>query len=158
MAHKIFVKIDGIAGESRDFRHEDEIEVLGWNWSFLNQTKTTTGGGISGKPVVSGINFTHKIDRTSPLLMKSCLLGTHIKEAKLSVNVGGERTGFDHYVLLVKEVLISSVVQTENEDHSFTLESVTIVFTNVTEEYTITKQDGTAGQKVIATFDIKTNK
>ncbi len=158
MAHKIFLRLDGIPGEYTDRSHRDEIEVLGWNWSFMNtQTTTGGGGGGGGRPVVSGITITHKIDKTSPVLMKSCLHGSMIRDAKLSVVKSNGRIEFDYYVILVKNVKITSVVQTESDDLSSTLETVTFVFTNVTEEYTITKPDGTAGQKVTATYDITTN-
>jgi type VI secretion system secreted protein Hcp len=29
----IFIKIDGISGESQDATHPDEIEVLHWGWA-----------------------------------------------------------------------------------------------------------------------------
>jgi type VI secretion system secreted protein Hcp len=157
MAHKIFLRLEGIQGESTDRTHRDEIEVLGWNWSFTNTQTTTGGGGGGGRPVVSGITFNHKIDKTSPVLMRSCLVGSSIRDAKLSVVKVGGRIEFDQYVILVKDVKITSVIQTESDDLSSTLETVTFAFTNVTEEYTITKPDGTAGQKVTATYDIRTN-
>jgi type VI protein secretion system component Hcp len=31
MSYAIFIKMDGIKGESRDAKHEGEIEVLSWS-------------------------------------------------------------------------------------------------------------------------------
>lgn len=34
MAYDIFLKIDGIDGESMDDKHKNEIEVLSWRWNI----------------------------------------------------------------------------------------------------------------------------
>ena len=41
----IFIKIDGIAGESQDATHPDEIEVPGWNWNVTQQSRMHSGSG-----------------------------------------------------------------------------------------------------------------
>jgi type VI secretion system secreted protein Hcp len=156
MAQKIFLKIEGIKGESADKMHRDEIEVLSWNWSFLNQQQAGGGGGGGGsKPVVSGISFTHRIDRASPTLMLNCMGGKHMQEAVLSVRASN--SNFDFYVLKVKEVLISSVNQAEKDENEFPLETITYVFRKITEEFTPMKQDGTPGTKIVASWDISAN-
>ncbi|CAD6531982.1 Peptidoglycan-associated lipoprotein [Paraburkholderia kirstenboschensis] len=45
MAQDIFLKIDGINGESLDDKHKDEIEVLSWNWEILQDSTMHTGSG-----------------------------------------------------------------------------------------------------------------
>ena len=34
MAVDMFLKIDGIKGESKDSKHKDEIDVLAWSWGL----------------------------------------------------------------------------------------------------------------------------
>ena len=34
MSYDIFLKIDGIDGESMDDKHKNEIEVLSWRWNM----------------------------------------------------------------------------------------------------------------------------
>src|SRR5437899_10913246 len=62
-----FLKIDGIAGDSRDRCHRDEIEVL----SFQN----------SG----TSITVSKKIDSSTPQLLLAVLIGKHISQAELTV-------------------------------------------------------------------------
>lgn len=38
MAHDIFLKINGIDGESKDATHQNEIEVLSWSWNVSQQS------------------------------------------------------------------------------------------------------------------------
>ena len=35
MAVDIFLKLDGIKGESQDHKHKDEIDVLAWSWGVF---------------------------------------------------------------------------------------------------------------------------
>lgn len=39
----IFIKIDGIAGESQDATHPDEIEVLSWSWNVTQKSRCIPG-------------------------------------------------------------------------------------------------------------------
>ena len=51
MAVDTFLKLAGIAGESDDARHKDEIDVLAWSWGVSEAHEGQTGAGASaGKP------------------------------------------------------------------------------------------------------------
>ncbi len=39
MAYDIFLKIDGIDGESMDDKHKNEIEVLSWRWNIHQENR-----------------------------------------------------------------------------------------------------------------------
>ncbi|MDM0003259.1 type VI secretion system baseplate subunit TssK [Variovorax sp. J22G73] len=95
MAQDIFLKINGIEGESQDSDHKNEIEVLAFNWkAFQESTMHAGSGGGAGKATVEDLEFDHYVDRSSPNLMKYCLTGKHVQEAKLTVR-SGEETSFD---------------------------------------------------------------
>jgi type VI secretion system secreted protein Hcp len=82
----IFAKIGDIKGESLDAKHKDEVEVLSWSWGVSQSgTGPAGGGGGQGKANFHDFNFTHHIDKSSPLLMKVCATGTHIKEATITM-------------------------------------------------------------------------
>lgn len=90
MASDIFIKIDGIAGESNDAKHKDEIEVSDWKWSIEQASNMHSGsGGGAGKAAVGDLLFWHQVDRASPNLTKFCLTGNHIAHAKLTVRKAG---------------------------------------------------------------------
>ena len=79
MAQDIFLKINGIDGESQDASHKNEVEVLNWSWKIEQLSTMHSGsGGGAGKATVSDLTFEHHIDRASPNLMKYCLTGKHI--------------------------------------------------------------------------------
>jgi type VI secretion system secreted protein Hcp len=45
MAFDIFLKIDGIKGESSDAQHREEIELASFSWGASQQGTTSSGGG-----------------------------------------------------------------------------------------------------------------
>src|ERR1700737_604743 len=90
MAQDIFLKINGIDGESPDSSHKNEIEVKSWSWRISQQSNMHAGsGGGAGKATVEDLEFEHNIDRSSPNLMKYCLTGKHIDQAVLVVRKAG---------------------------------------------------------------------
>jgi type VI secretion system secreted protein Hcp len=67
MTQDIFLKIQGVDGESMDATHKGEIEVLNWHWSISQKSNMHTGsGGCTGKATVQDLTFEHFVDRASP--------------------------------------------------------------------------------------------
>ncbi|EAA3133740.1 type VI secretion system tube protein Hcp, partial [Salmonella enterica subsp. enterica serovar Chester] len=90
MSYDIFLKIDGIDGESMDDKHKNEIEVLGWRWNIHQESTMHAGSGLgSGKVSVTNLEFEHYIDRASPNLFKYCASGKHIPQAILVMRKAG---------------------------------------------------------------------
>ena len=48
------------------------------------------GGGGAGKASFQDFNFTHHVDKASPVLMATCATGEHIKEATLTLSGEGD--------------------------------------------------------------------
>ncbi len=158
MAQDIFVKIDGITGESPDADFKDQIQVLSWDWQVLQDPDNHKGlGGGSAKATIKDLNFVHYLDRASPNLMLFCLKGTHIKEVTLTVRkAGGTPMPYLKYTL--SDVLITGVFPQASADDPKILERVSLSFAQVKQEYTAQNKDGTKGAAVTAGFDIKANK
>ncbi len=54
MAQDIFLKINGIDGESQDASHKNEVEVLNWSWKIEQLSTMHSGsGGGAGKATVA---------------------------------------------------------------------------------------------------------
>ncbi|BFG75397.1 type VI secretion system tube protein Hcp [Paraburkholderia terrae] len=84
----IFLKINGIAGESQDAVHSGQIEVDSWRWKMAQQSTMMSGsGGGAGKATINDLQFVHQIDRASPNLMRYCLTGRHIARVKQEYKV-----------------------------------------------------------------------
>lgn len=157
MVQNRFLKIDGIDGESQSRSHLHEIEVLSWNWKIeTNTSGTATGGASTGRPIVSGVTFTHYIDKASTKLFRNCVAGTHIQRAVLSIQ--SDRTNnLDYFKITLDDVIIGSVLLSDILDGSQPIETVTMVFAKVTEEYTLMSATGSAGERLSTIYNVRTN-
>jgi type VI secretion system secreted protein Hcp len=158
MASDIFAKIGDIKGESRDAKHQDEIEVLSWSWGVSQTGSVTRGrGGGAGKATFQDFTFTHHIDRASPLLMKSCATGTHIPEATITVRKAGKAQQ-DYLIIKMTDVLITGVALSVAGDEPSGAENVTLQAAKVDLEYKAQKADGSLDAGLHFRYDIQANK
>jgi len=158
MAQDIFLKINGIDGESQDSSHKNEIEVLKWDWQILQESNMHAGsGGGAGKATVKDLNFSHYVDRSSPNLMKFCLTGKHIQEAVLVVRKAGG-SPLEYLKITMSDVVITNVQPAGSNTAERITEEVSLSFAKVKQEYTVQNQQGGSGGAVTAGYDIKQNK
>jgi type VI secretion system secreted protein Hcp len=158
MAISIFARIGTVKGESRDARHKDEIEVLSWSWG-LSQSATAGqgGGGGAGKASFHEFNFTHHVDKASPILMKACATGEHIKDATITLRKAGK--GQQEYLIIkMTDLLVTSVSTSVSAEGDATIESVGLAFAKVDLEYKPQKPDGTLDVGIHFKYDLKTHK
>lgn len=158
MAQDIFLKINGIDGESEDATHKDEIEVLSWSWAVSQQSSMHAGsGGGAGRATVEDLTFEHLIDRATPNLTQYCLTGKHIDEARLVVRKAGgnplEYIKFTMSDVIVTSVAPSGVSSSQQRPH----EAVRLSFARLKQEYVVQNAQGGSGGAITATFDIKKN-
>ena len=156
MAADIFAKLGDIKGESLDDKHKDEIEILSWSWGVTNAAKPIGGGGGEGKSSFHDLSFTHKIDKASPLLMRACATGEHLKEATITRRKAGK--GQQEFLIIkMSDVLITAVTDADN-DEGGNLETVSLAFAKVALEYRPQKADGSIDAGVHFKYDLKANK
>ena len=153
MASDIFAKIGDIKGESLDNKHKDEIEVLSWSWGVTNDAaQSMGGGGGAGKASFHDLSFTHKIDKASPVLMKGCATGQHLKEATITRRKAGKGQQ-DFLVIKMNDVLITAVTDVDSNEGS-DLETVSLAFAKVDLEYRPQKADGSLAAGIHFKYDI----
>lgn len=154
----IFARIGDITGESTDSKHPDEIEVLSWSWG-LSQSGTAGhgGGGGAGKVTVRDLVLTHRVDRASPLLMKACATGQHLKEATLTVRKSG-RGQQEYLVIRMLDVSVTSVDTSMSAEGDLSTENVVLSFARVDLEYRPQKADGSLDAGVHFQYDVRTQK
>src|SRR3954447_21200754 len=141
MASDIFAKLGDIKGESLDDKHKDEIEVLSYSWGVANAGSMGYGsGGGEGKAQFHDLSFTHKIDKSSPVLMQACATGVHLKEATITHRKAGKGQQ-EFLVIKMNDVIVTSVSHEDEGDGSS--ESITLTFGKVDLEYKPQKADGT---------------
>ena len=159
MATDIFAKIGDIKGESLDSKHKDEVEVLSWSWgvSQSGSIRTGGGGGGEGKATFNDFNFTHHVDKASPLLLKACATGEHIKDGTITVRKAGK--GQQEFLIIkMNDVIVTSVAVSGSGDTAATVESIALRFGKVDLEYKPQKADGSLDAGVHFKYDIKANK
>ena len=111
MAVDMFLKIDGIQGESRDSKHKGEIEILSFSWGVSNSgSGQTGGGGGAGKVTVHDFSIVKQLDTTSPEFLERACRGEHIGSALLTLVKSGGGKGDQQEYLKIKlsDILISS--------------------------------------------------
>jgi type VI secretion system secreted protein Hcp len=106
MAVDMFLKIDGIDGESAAHKHKGELELLSFSWGITNPTSQTGGGGGAGKPVVQDFMIVKEMNNSSPQLMEKCCSGEHIQS--ISLTLASKETKLDYLKIKLEDVIISS--------------------------------------------------
>lgn len=158
MSVDMFLKIEGVTGESVDAKHSGEIDVLSWNWglSQSGSMHVATGGG-SGKVNVQDMTLTKKVDKASPVLFKYCCDGNHFPSATMTVRKAGGASPVDYLKVEMKEVLISNISTGGSGGDDTVMETVSLNFAKVKLLYTPQKPDGSADAVVEQGWDIAKN-
>jgi type VI secretion system secreted protein Hcp len=154
-----FLKIDGIAGESRDAKHKDEIELVSFAWGVGRAGQVAGGGGgggAAGKVKLKALDFLMKVNKASPQLFLAAVSGKHIKEATLSVR-RAKKAALEYLKIKFEDVLVTSYEQVgDEEDEPYEL--VSFEFGRIGLEYRPQKAGGAAAGVVVAGWDLKANK
>jgi len=159
MSYAIFIKMDGIKGESRDAKHEGEIEVLSWSWGVTNLSSEIAGkvGGAAGKASSSDLVFSHCIDLASPSLIKACASGRHLKEAVVTAQKTGSGPR-PFLVIKLYDLIVKSVETGVDTLENSTTENVALSFSRMEIVYNEQNLDGTLGSSNKIFWDIISNK
>lgn len=154
----IFLKIEGVEGESTDDKHKNEIEVMSYSWGASNPAGHLSGGGLgAGKVNFSELSVMAQFSKASPKLFLACATGEHLKKATLTHRkAGGEQVVFLEYVLT--ELLVTSYQSGASGNDSIPTDSFSLAFVKVEADYGGQKADGTAGGPVKVGFNMATNK
>lgn len=105
-AFDVFLKIEGIPGESVDGKHKDWIDVESFSFALKG---ASGGGGGTGKASFHDISLRKSIDKSSPILMLKCCTGEHFPEATLEYQKAIPPTGAQAVFLKIKmsDLLVS---------------------------------------------------
>lgn len=156
-AGNMFLKLDGIDGESQEIDHEDEIDVLSWSWKMTNSSTTHMGGsGGTGRVSFEDLSLTKYLDKSSPKLMLKCSDGSHIATATLVVRKSGDRS-LEYLVITMTNVIVTKVSIGGSDGENRLTENITLNFSEVEVEYIPQKIDGSADTPVLFGWDIAAN-
>jgi type VI secretion system secreted protein Hcp len=157
MAVDMFLKLDGIKGESKDHKHKDTIHIESFSWG-MSQTGAhgVGGGGGAGKVSVHDISITKFVDKSSATLMLNCCDGKHIKDGLITVRKAGEKP-VEYLKIKLTDILISGV-QIAGHGSDLLTENVTLNFSKVEVEYQEQDEKGAGKAGGQMGWDLKANK
>lgn len=157
MAVDMFLKIDGIEGESIDSKHSKEIEILSYSFGVTQQGRASSGtGGTGGKADFHDFSFSMYTNKSSPKLWLNCANGKHIPSAVLTVRKAGEKPQ-DYMTYTFTDLIISSYQTGGSGGADLTTDSITFNFAKLEYSYSPQKKDGTLEAAIKTNWDVKTN-
>jgi type VI secretion system secreted protein Hcp len=157
MAVDMFLKLNGVKGESKDKVHTKEIDVLAWSWGMSNSGTAHVGGGAgAGKANVQDLSFTKYVDSSSPNLMLGCCNGKHFPDALLTVRKAGGNP-VEYIKVKMETVLIAAVTTGGSGNEDRLTESVILNFAKVSVDYTPQDDKGAPGTAIPFGWDIAAN-
>ena len=132
----VFLKLDGIEGESTDARHAKEIDVTAWSLGVTNAgSGHAGGGGGAGRPKVTDLAVSKLLDRASPALMLAVASGRHVRSG----------------------VLVTACRLTDTADPDRPVENVSLAFGKIHVAYTQQAPDGGPGSVSQFGWDVDRN-
>lgn len=158
MTVSIFLKMDGIKGESTDEKHTDEIKLNSCSFSahnssaYNNASKTVS----KGQAMMADIAFTKEADKTSVELFKACSSGKVIPKAVISfqTNVGDDKK-IDFLVYELENVVVNNYSFSASSTAD---ESGSLTYAKIKQIYDQRDEKGTSKGKVEGYFDVLLNK
>jgi type VI secretion system secreted protein Hcp len=152
----IFLKLDGISGESTDQDHKGEIDVE----AFTFNAKRATGSG-NGKVKFAPFRVIKVYDASSPKLMQAAASGRHIRSAVLTFRRSGDPNGVEFLTYKLSDLVVSSYQEGGANVDQRTLGSLEDEVGLNPAKVQVTEKtiaaNGKAGPVVSASFDIKHN-
>jgi type VI secretion system secreted protein Hcp len=161
MAVDMFLKIDGIPGESTDVRHRDEIEVLSYNWGEAQPPAASSasgaGGSAAGRVAMQDFHFAMRVNKASPKLFLACASGAHIRNAFLTVRrAGANPVEFLKWTL--SDVTVASYQTDNNVPAEPPLDQISLRFAKIEVEYSAMRADGSLDTPIKAGWDVQANR
>jgi type VI secretion system secreted protein Hcp len=152
---ELFLKIDGIPGESSDDKHKDEIQLVAFSWGVDRAREPgRLGAGKSGRPEFRPFSFQMRVNKASPELFLACASGKHLKEALLTVRKAGGKP-LEYLKIKFTDVLVTSFEQASGDEAP--AETVAFDFGKIDLEHTSQDPRGGAGAVTTAGWDLAKN-
>jgi type VI secretion system secreted protein Hcp len=157
VAVDMFLKIDGVVGESPDEKHKGEIELESFSWGVSNPSVVGDGGGGSGKVQVQDLLITMPASKASPRLILSSASGERHKAAVLTVRKAG-RSQQEFLKVTMEDLIITSVQTGGSAPSGDLVDQATLAFSTVRVQFRPQKDDGSLDEAVEAGWDITNNR
>lgn len=130
-----YMKFDGVDGESKNSQFEGFSDLQCWTYGIEIPTSQRSGRA-TGKRQHRPFTVTKPLDKASPLLMKKCITGEVIRNAKIEytrTNDDGREESY--YTVELTNVRIVSYNIDCDDDTGATIEDITLSFEKIKVTY-----------------------
>lgn len=136
MPVEIFLKMDGVTGESKNFQHKGWADILSWTWA-ISSNRSTPQQAANENASFNEISLIKRIGRDSPEMMRLFAAREIVPHAELSiVPVVNKREVKQKYLhFYMEDVIIKSIVTSGSCEEEFFKERVTLLFDRIRFEY-----------------------
>jgi type VI secretion system secreted protein Hcp len=126
-AEDVFIKLDGIEGESTHKDHKGEIEVFSYSWGTSRGASGAPGDmrGGAAKSCVSEFHFMKMLDKSSAAIVGNSIGSSPIPKATLTMARSGEGEKA-YFTFTLTNVLVSSYQMSGSSERA--MESVSLRF------------------------------
>ena len=136
-ANDIFIKFEGVEGESDDARYKGWVDVLAWSWGLSSSGKTDT--------CIQDINIVKYVDSATNDLIQAVPTNKVFPQVQLVVRSAGGRDPLDYLVYDMSNVQISAVSTGGSFGEDKFTESVSFNFEELAGVYRSQLDTGEAG-------------
>jgi len=153
-ADDVFLKLDGIRGESTDDRHRFDIDVLSYTHSMTGAFARSAGNAAAGagKTICGPVTITKFVDASSPDLILNVANGRHIPTAVFTFRRPGGAKQLEYYKVILEDVIITEIEQTDNKSGR-AAEKVSMIGRRFRFEYTEATPTGSSGARPKSGWD-----
>jgi type VI secretion system secreted protein Hcp len=154
---EMFLKLDGIEGESLDSVHGGEIEIKGWGWPTINNVRWDVNqGGQSTKVEVKDIELHKVCDKASVTLYQCCVTGKHIKNGTITCRKNDGDQKVEYLIVTLTDLMVTKVEWTGQGDAQALDETVCLSFAQFRLDYKVQNDTGTAAGAKSYQFNVQT--
>ena len=159
MAVEIFLKLDGIEGESTKSGAENYIEIFSFSNGASNPSSVAFGTGSgAGKVDLSSLSLQKQLDKSSPMLFLNCCNGKHIATGNMIVREAtGDTTTKIYYQYDMTEVFVDSISWGGAAGGGKPSESLSLSAKSLKISYWSQGSDGTLTGPIQAGWDVSKN-
>lgn len=164
MTVKVFMKIDGIPGESTDANYRDQIELVSYNLGVTRQGSVNAGPGQAGTSAGRAdflpFTFVKVLDKASPIIALACAAGTRIKSIVVTVCRDDGTTLSTMAEFVLEDCIFSSWRENWSEQGAEVrvTEEGTITYCRIMFSHCFWKPDGSARSQSVMAWDLVRNK
>jgi type VI secretion system secreted protein Hcp len=163
MAGDMFLKLDGIDGESIDDAspaHKNEIDIIGWSFGGTNPANYAQGqGGQQSKPTFQEFNIVKVCDKASVTLLRAMSGGQHIKTGKITCRKAIKDSDKLEYLTVdLTDVQVTNISWSGSGGEQHLHETVSLTAAQFKTTYKLQQDTGAAGGGNDMTYNLQTQK